>query len=101
MEETIIEKESGWVLIAAMEFNYLIVLVGVAVLWRPNPNAKEFAYVMELQGNDDEDANGEIEFGVVPSAADDDDLALEEENGGGGYKDDDDDEVKVQNGVHT
>jgi hypothetical protein len=100
MEETIIEQESGWVLIAAMEFNYLIVLVGVAVLWRPNPNAKEFAYVMELQGNDDEDADGEIEFGVVPSAADDDDLALEEENGGDGYKDDDDG-MQGQNGVHT
>jgi len=101
MEETIIEQESQWVLVAAMEFNYLIVLVGVAVLWRPNPNAKEFAYVMELQGNDDEDADGEIEFGVVPSAADEDDLALEE-NCGGGYKDDDEDEeVKVRNGVHT
>lgn len=98
MEETILEQQYEWVLLAAMEFNYLIVLVGVAVLWRPNPSAKEFAYVMELHGDDNED-NGEIEFGVVPSAADEDDLALEEETSGG-YTDEDDG-VKVENGVHT
>ena len=97
MEETIIEQQSEWVLVAAMEFNYLFVLIGVAVLWRPNPNAKEFAYVMELQATEDE-GNGEIEFGAVPSAADEDDLALEEENGGG-YKDDTG--AQVENGVHT
>jgi hypothetical protein len=97
MEETIMEKKNDWILLAAMELNYLAVLLGVAVLWRPHPSAKEFAYVMELQSEDDE-GNGEIEFGAVPSAADEDDLALEEENGGGGYKDDDGEDG---NGVHT
>ena len=26
----------------------MFILIGVAVLWRPNPDAKQYAYVMEL-----------------------------------------------------
>ena len=34
----------------------------VAILWRPNPNAREFAYVMELSatGMMDDDANDDM-----------------------------------------
>jgi hypothetical protein len=58
-----------------MELNYIFVLMGVAILWRPQENAKEYAYVMELPAmTSDDDGVSEMELaGVVPSAADDDD----------------------------
>jgi hypothetical protein len=58
-----------------MELNYIFVLMGVAVLWRPQENAKEYAYVMELSAmTSDDDGVSEMELaGVVPSAADDED----------------------------
>ena len=48
------EEVNGWVLSAVWEFNYLLVLVGLACLWAPEAGAKEYAYVMELSqlGND-------------------------------------------------
>jgi hypothetical protein len=65
------------VLDAAMEMNYAYVLLGVAILWRPQPNAKDYAFVMELPAltaGDDEDAEGVLEMtDVVPSALDSDD----------------------------
>ena len=72
-EDGIVREEHEWVVDAATEVNYLFVLIGVAILWRPNPNAKEYAYVMELPALGGE---GETELeltGVVPSAMDDDD----------------------------
>ena len=58
-----------------MEINYVFVLLSVAILWRPQPNAKEYAYVMELPAvTTDDDGEVEIEMmGAVPSAMDDDD----------------------------
>jgi hypothetical protein len=57
-----------------MEMNYVFVLLGVAILWRPQENAKEYAYVMELPPmTTDEDGENVLEMtGMVPSAADDD-----------------------------
>jgi Lung seven transmembrane receptor len=77
-DEAIVSVETKWVIDASMEMNYLFVLVVVAWLWRPQPNAKEYAYVMELPGMtaalDDDDGNGIMELtAVVPSAMDDDD----------------------------
>lgn len=78
----IVTQESRWVIDAAMEMNYLFVLIAIAVLWRPQKNAKEYAYVMELpamsaavnDNGDDDDNEGIIEFsGNVPSAMDSDD----------------------------
>ena len=72
-DEGLVAEEHAWAIDAAAEVNYLFVLIGVALLWRPNPNAQEYAYVMELSG---EGSNGENEIelsGVVPSAADSDD----------------------------
>lgn len=61
---------------ASMELNYVFVLTAVAVLWRPQENAKEYAYVMQLPamkaGEDDDSVELEM-TDVVPSAADDDD----------------------------
>lgn len=72
-DEGIVDNEQNWVVGAAGEMNYLFVLMAVAVLWRPSPTAKEYAYVMELAGDDDSDDEGVVEMkGVaVPSAADD------------------------------
>jgi hypothetical protein len=75
-DEGIVENEQNWVIDASTELNYIFVLLGVAVLWRPSPTAKEYAYVMELPAmtSDDDDEEGVLEMShVVPSAADDDD----------------------------
>jgi Lung seven transmembrane receptor len=102
MEESILEEQNQWVVLAAMELNFLMVLVGVVVLWKPNPRAKEFAFIMELpaMGGGDDDEHGEVNTGVIPSALDDDDLALKENDGG--FKDKPaNNRMHVENGVHT
>mmetsp|Transcript_770 Transcript_770/g.1626 ORF Transcript_770/g.1626 Transcript_770/m.1626 type:complete len:543 (-) Transcript_770:1004-2632(-) len=77
-DQGIVTQEGKWVIDASMEMNYLFVLVAVAWLWRPQQNAKDYAYVMELPvmsaAGDDDDDDGVIELsGVVPSAAEDSD----------------------------
>lgn len=83
-DQGIVNQEAEWVLDAAMEMNYLFVLIAVAVLWRPQENAKEYAYVMELSSMsaavDDDGSDGVIELSdVVPSAADDSDDEFNDE----------------------
>jgi hypothetical protein len=52
----------------------LYLLIGVAFLWRPNPAAQEYAYVMELRSDGEDVDENDLELtGVVPSAMDDDD----------------------------
>lgn len=101
-DEGLVAEEHAWAIDAATEVNYLFVLIGVALLWRPNPNAQEYAYVMELSG-DGGNGENEIELsGVVPSAADSDDGDDDDNNnnynddynrngrnGNKGYNDDD------------
>ena len=72
------EEENGWVLSAVWEVNYLLVLVGLACLWRPTAGAKEYAYVMELSqlGND-------LEFDTTIDGPDSDDEGVEMGSGGG------------------
>lgn len=82
--EGIVAAEHAWVMDAAAEVNYLFVLIGVALLWKPNPNAREYAYVMELPAAGT-DGENELELaGVVPSALDSDDDFGTEKNGGYG-----------------
>jgi Lung seven transmembrane receptor len=92
-EDRILEEQHEWVVLAAMELNFLFLLIGVAVLWWPNPTAKEYAYVMELPSLGEGDGENELELtGVVPSAADDDDDRM---NGNGnGLHDEFDNEFK-------
>jgi Lung seven transmembrane receptor len=68
----IIEEEDAWLVEAATEINYFVVLVGVSILWRPNPSAREYAYAMELPAMRDDGMGGsELELtGTVPSAMD-------------------------------
>mmetsp|Transcript_5329 Transcript_5329/g.7838 ORF Transcript_5329/g.7838 Transcript_5329/m.7838 type:complete len:606 (+) Transcript_5329:3-1820(+) len=91
MDDAMMEEQNAWGITIAWEVNYLFVLISVAVLWRPNPNAKDYAFVMELpalgatDGDDDEIG---IEFTeTVPSAANDEDDEDGEEHTNG-YHDD-------------
>ena len=71
----VLDQENQWILEATMNFNYLFVLCSVAILWRPNPNAKEYALQLEIPalGGEGDDEN-ELELScVVPSAAGDED----------------------------
>lgn len=102
--EGIVDNEEGWVVGAFAEANYLFVLMTVAILWKPSPNAKEYAYVMELAtgdhgSGDDDEGIIEMKGGAVPSAVDSDDdeyvddveheISFEDET------DDDDDDLKL------
>jgi Lung seven transmembrane receptor len=94
----IVEEEDAWLVDGATEVNYLIVLMGVAWMWRPNPSAREYAYAMELPSGggmtrDDETGVTELELtGVVPSAMDSDD-DMEHDD------DDDDDDYDSNDGI--
>jgi len=90
-EDGIVREEHEWIVESAFEVNYLFVLVGVSVLWRPNPSAKEYAYAMELPAMGADGDGTELELtGVVPSAMDDDDDEVMNGNGtSGGYHDSD------------
>ena len=75
IDQGIVSTEAKWVLDASIEINYLFLLVVVAWLWRPQENAKEYAYVMELPSMSaavyDGDDDGMIELSqAVPSATD-------------------------------
>jgi hypothetical protein len=76
-DQGIVNQEQEWVIDASMELNYLFMLLCIAVLWRPQANAKEYAYVMELPSmtasTQDGGEDGGLELSaVVPSAMDDD-----------------------------
>ena len=67
----ILNEETAWIVTGAAEVNYLILLTGVAWMWRPNPAAKDYAYAMQLEGINGSGST-EIEMsGTVPSAMDD------------------------------
>jgi len=72
----ILTQDQLWVMDAAMHANYLFVLVGVSILWRPNSNAKDYAMQMELPAAGDDENELELSC-VVPSA---DDMAFDDGN---------------------
>jgi len=47
-EKRVVEEENDWFLEAAWEINYLLVLIAISCLWKPNPQAKDYAYTIEL-----------------------------------------------------
>ena len=88
-ETGILLEENQWVVDALWETIFLATLVGVAILWRPNPNAKEYAYAMELPALGADGENDLELTGVVPSAMDDDDEDYEQLSANrNGYHDD-------------
>lgn len=48
METTLLSDGQEWIIGCGWELNYAFVLICIAFLWRPDPRAKEYAYVMEL-----------------------------------------------------
>ena len=54
METAVLTENQDWVIQGAFMFNFFFILASIAMLWRPNPHAKQFAQVMELSsvGND-------------------------------------------------
>lgn len=48
MDDSILIEGKEWIIRAMWVVNYTFVLVSIALLWKPDPRAKEFAYVMEL-----------------------------------------------------
>jgi Lung seven transmembrane receptor len=67
-DERLVAEEHVCAIYAASEINYLLLLVGVAYLWKPNPNAQEYAGVMELPAMV---ADGENGLELTPTAVDD------------------------------
>jgi hypothetical protein len=90
-EEGIVREEQEWVIDAATELNYLFVLITVAILWRPNPSAKDYAFVMELpaMGGEDEDENALELTDNTPSAMEDKDGKEPSSRTNGNHDDDD------------
>jgi hypothetical protein len=48
METAILDDGQEWIIRGMWVVNYSFVLVAIALLWKPDPRSKEFAYVMEL-----------------------------------------------------
>ena len=77
METAILELQEEWIINGTWEINYLMVLIGVAWLWKPNPNAKEYAFVMELPS-----MGTDVEFETNADTIDDDEDGFENDREG-------------------
>jgi len=75
-----LSEDQTWIIDAMGYGNYLFILFGVAILWRPNAQAKDYAMQIQLPAVSD-DAN-DLELSCVVPSADDMDM-------GEGYKIDD------------
>lgn len=72
MDTALLEYGQEWAVESAAEAIYFFILVGIAVLWKPDPNAKEFAFVMELPSIGD-DMVLDTNIGTVDDDDDDED----------------------------
>jgi len=77
---SILNKDQTWIIKAIGYGNYLFILFGVTILWRPNANAKDYAMQMQLPAH--ADSENDLELSCVVPSADDVDI-------GEGYKIDD------------
>lgn len=75
MDARMLEEKHEWSVQAAWEVNYFMVLTSVSYLWKPDPNAKEYAYVMELPSMISD--NGESNFETNAGLEDDDKEAVD------------------------
>lgn len=64
-----LSQDQIWIMEAVMNANYLFILCGVAVLWRPTSTSKDYATQMEVPSLGDDDNELELSC-VVPSADD-------------------------------
>merc|ERR1711957_878904 len=67
-----LSQDQLWILQAVTHANYLFILFGVGILWRPNSHAKDYAMQMELPALGEDENELELSC-VVPSAEDMDD----------------------------
>jgi len=64
-----LNQDQLWIMQAVTHANYLFILFGVGILWRPNSHAKDYAMQMELPALGE--GENELELScVVPSAED-------------------------------
>jgi len=89
MEGSVVGVEQAWATDAAWDANYLFVLLSVALLWRPNPNAKNLAFVMELPSVE---GDGGMSLDTNIDSVDDD------ERDRIGYRDVSNDHFKIDDG---
>jgi len=75
----IFKHENEWIIEAVKYGNYLFIVFGVTILWRPNADAKDYAMQMQIATEEDEN---DLELSCVVPSADDVDI-------GEGYKVDD------------
>jgi len=65
-----LEPTQAWIAAVLMELDYLGMITGVAILWRPNEHARDYAYDMQLPVGEEDGNELELtEDVVVPSAA--------------------------------
>jgi len=67
-----LSQDQMWILQAVGHANYLFILFGVSVLWRPNSHAKDYAMQMEVPALGD--GENDLELSCVVPSADDMDL---------------------------
>lgn len=88
-----LDERHEWGVQAAWEVNYFFILASVSILWKPDPNAKEYAYVMELPSM----ANGDLQFSTNENVEgdDDEDDDVNPESGEEGEEDKEDDVKEI------
>jgi len=90
MDTALLEYGQEWAVESAGEAIYFFILVGIAILWKPDPNAKEFAHVMELNTLGD-DMVLDTNIGTVDSDDEEDGVKVNRDPPG----------FKVENAVAT
>lgn len=93
MDTAVLAENQDWVIPAAWSVNFFFILTSIALLWRPNPRAKEFAYVMELPSVG-EDLGFETNVGTI--GLEDNDIR---HSYSGGLQEEEENGMKVNNAV--
>ena len=93
MDTAVLAENQDWVIPAAWSVNFFFILTSIALLWRPNPRAKEFAHVMELPSVG-EDLGFETNVGTI--GLEDNDIR---HSYSGGLQEEEENGMKVNNAV--
>merc|ERR1719148_615063 len=75
VEGSVMGNGEEWAIEAAWDLNYMFILIGVSILWRPNPNAKQFAYVIELPSTNGHDLTFDTHIDSVDEEGQNDKIA--------------------------
>lgn len=59
------EKSHAWSSEISSEVNFLFVLIGIAILWRPNANARRYVYLSDLPIPKSKQKNNDLGFGIT------------------------------------